>query len=310
MRSPINHSELIRPMLAAPTKPADHANLRFPLLGSPKIDGVRALCRLNPESGKPELVSRTLKLIPNKYTQQRYARFEYVGLDGELAVGNPYDKNLMQQTTSGVMSEDGEPDVMWHIFDKWDIHEPYAFRAQRAKSICFVYNEVLTWVPHILLRDITQLRAQEEAWVNMGYEGMMLRLGDSPYKQGRSTLREGYLLKVKRFEDSEAVIIGYVEQQRNDNEATLDERGYTKRTTHAAGKTAAGVLGAIQVRDCVSGVEFDIGTGFTAEQRRNLWDGRIHLVGQVITYKHFNIGVVDKPRFPVFKAFRDRRDMS
>jgi DNA ligase-1 len=259
--------------------------------------------------GSPKLVSRTLKPIPNKYTQERYARFEFVGLDGELVVGNPTDKNLMQQCTSGLMSEDGEPDVMWHIFDKWDVDEAYAHRAQRAKSICFVYDEVLSWVPHKLIRSLEEMDAQEEAWVNEGYEGMMLRSPTGPYKQGRSTLREGHLLKIKRFQDDEAVIIGYVEQNRNDNEATLDERGYTKRSTHIAGKQAAGILGALQVRDCKTGVDFDVGTGFTAEQRKNLWDGRNYLIGQVITYKHFAVGVVDKPRFPVFKAFRDRRDM-
>lgn len=265
---------------------------------------------MNPATGKPELVSRTLKLIPNKYTQERYARWEFVGLDGELVVGQPTDKNLMQQTTSGVMSEDGEPDVTWHIFDFWPSQEHYMFRAQQAKSICNVYDEVLKWVPHIKIDSLAAMDAQEEKWVNEGYEGMMLRDPYGPYKQNRSTLREGYLLKIKRFEDSEAVIIGYVEQNRNDNEATIDERGYTKRSTHAAGKTAAGILGAIQVRDCKSGVEFDIGTGFNAEQRKNLWEGRQYLIGQVVTYKHFAVGVVDKPRFPVFVAFRDRRDMS
>lgn len=307
MRRPLM-TTLIRPMLAAPTKKDDWANFRFPMLASPKIDGIRALVVV--VDGKPTLVSRTLKPIPNKFTQKRYARWEFVGLDGELVVGNATDKNLMQQCTSGVMSEDGEPDVMWHIFDKWDVTgEPYAHRAQRAKGICHVYDEVLTWVPHIVVRDLTAMQAQEERWVNEGYEGMMLRDPEGPYKQNRSTLREGYLLKIKRFQDDEAVIIGVIEQNRNDNEATVDERGYTKRSTHAAGKVAAGILGAITVRDIKTGCEFEIGTGFTAEQRKNLWEARQHLIGQVVTYKHFAVGVVDKPRFPVFKAFRNRRDM-
>lgn len=301
--------QLSRPMLAAPTKQADRPNLRFPTLASPKIDGIRAICWINPDTGKPQLVSRKLKEIPNRFTQQRYARWEFVGLDGELVVGNPTDKNLMQQTTSGVMSEDGEPDVTWHVFDKWDVDEVYAHRAQRAKSICQVYDEVLTWVPHILIRDLAAMDAQEEKWVNEGYEGMMLRSPSGPYKQNRSTLKEGHLLKIKRFEDGEAIVLNAIEQYRNDNEATTDELGYTKRSTHAAGKVAAGVLGAISVRDIQTGVEFEIGTGFTAEQRRNLWEGRRYLPGQLVKYKHFAVGVVDKPRFPTFVGFRDKRDM-
>jgi len=35
----------------------------------------------------------------------------------------------------------------------------------------------------------------------------MLRHPQSPYKQGRSTPKEAYLLKVKRFSDGEAVIV-------------------------------------------------------------------------------------------------------
>ena len=302
--------ELKRPMLASPTKQADLQRLRFPVLGSPKIDGVRATCRINPETNMPELVSRTLKPIVNKYTQQKFARWEFVGLDGELVVGEPSDKNLMQQTTSGVMSIDGEPDVRWFIFDKWNSDEAYKHRATIAKSVCLAYKELhVVWVPHILIKNLNELEAREDIWVKEGYEGMMLRDPDGPYKQNRSTLREGYLLKVKRFEDGEAEVIGVTEQETNTNEATTDERGYTKRSTHQAGKVGAGTLGALRVRDCISKVEFDIGTGFTAEQRKNLWEGRQFLIGKIATYKHFAIGVVDKPRFPVFKAFRDRRDM-
>lgn len=305
--------ELIRPMLAVALKPKDMASVALPTLASRKIDGIRALCRANPETGKPELVSRTLKLIPNKATQERFAHKEYIGLDGELVVGNPFDKNLMQQTTSGVMSEDGDPKANWHVFDKWDWpKEPYYSRAAQAKNLVHEWEMLnpdcgLVWVPHHVVNSLDEIYALEETWVNEGYEGMMLRHPMSPYKMNRSTLREGYLLKVKRFEDDEAVIIGVKEQETNNNEATTDERGFTKRSTHQANKTAAGMLGAVLVRG-ISGrwndVEFEVGTGFTKEQRVNLWEGRNYLTGKVICYKHFPVGVKDKPRFPTFKAFR------
>lgn len=303
--------ELGRPMLAAPTKPGDLRVLRFPMLGSRKIDGVRALCRRNSTTGKPELVSRTLKLIPNRYTQQLFARESFVGLDGELCVGNPNDKHLMQQTTSGCMKFEGEPDVTWWVFDKWDSEEPYHNRAKFAKELCGSMGDEsrVKWLGQSLLRDYEELEQYEESCVNDGYEGVILRAPFAPYKQNRSTLKQGYMLKVKRFEDGEAVVIGWKEQQRNDNEATTDARGYTKRSTHAAGKTDAGVLGALCVRDCKTGIEFDIGTGFTYEQRVNLWQGRKYLIGKIVKYKHFTIGVKDKPRFPIFVSFRDPRDL-
>lgn len=231
-------------------------------------------------------------------------------MDGELVVGNPWDKNLMQQTMSGVMSRDGEPKVKWYIFDKWDLPDlKYKHRAWEAKIKAERGSPHVIWVPHRAIYNQEDLKEFEENAVHLGYEGIMLRAPHGPYKQGRSTLREGYLMKVKRFEDGEAEVIGFKEQMRNDNEATTDARGYTKRSTHADGKTAADALGALSVRDLVTKVEFDVGTGFTAEQRKNLWEGRKYLIGKIVKYKHFPVGVKDLPRFPTFVGFRDRRDM-
>jgi DNA ligase-1 len=296
--------ELRRPMLAASTKAEDLTRLPFPMLASPKIDGVRALV----VGGR--LVSRTLKLIPNKYVQELFGRPEYEGLDGELTVGPANDHNVMQATMSGVMSEDGMPNVMWNVFDDWTRSEGfesrYASVEQRVKAIG---NKYMLAVPHIVIPNLDALRFVEEKILENGYEGVMLRSLNGPYKQGRSGLREGYLLKVKRFTDAEAVVLGTVELNHNRNVKTKDERGFSKRSTHKAGKEAAGVLGCLRVKDVETGVEFDVGTGFTWEQRVTLWANREGLVGLLIKYQHFAIGSVDKPRFPIFLGFRDRRDV-
>lgn len=305
---------LRRPMLAAPTKKADLQTLQYPLLASPKIDGVRAV------NVNGRLVSRTLKAIPNRHTYGLFSNLKLHGLDGELCVGRPYDKNLMQQTTSGVMSVDGEPDVTWWVFDDWTLgkapfHDRFGVAKHRAVTLQNVPVLPVRFVPHVLLTNYEQLVIFEEAAVNKGFEGIMLRSLDGPYKQNRSTLREGYLLKVKRWIDAEIEITGFKEQQRNENEAVKDERGYTKRSTHKEGKVDAGVLGAIigtvvTKDDQFYGVEnIEVGTGLTAEQRRNLWEGRKYLIGKIVKFKYFGIGLKDKPRFPTFVSFRDRRDM-
>lgn len=232
------------------------------------------------------------------------------GLDGELAVGNPFDKNLMQQTMSGVMSRDGEPDVVWYVFDRWDRAFHYGVRAAEAKRAVQEFNSPhVKWLSQKLISDVAALQAYEEEALNLGYEGLIIRDPIGPYKQGRSTLKQGYMLKIKRFADDEAEVIGVKELMHNDNEATIDERGYTKRSTHQDNKRASGMLGAFTVRCLRTGTEFDVGTGFTQEQRINLWEGRAYLIGKIIKYKHFPIGVVDKPRFPTFVGFRDRRDL-
>jgi DNA ligase-1 len=69
-------------------------------------------------------------------------------------------------------------------------------------------------------------------------------------------------------------------------------------------------LGSLLVRDLKSKVEFEIGTGFTEQQRVELWLDRMNLRGKLVKYKSQPVGVKDKPRFPVFLGWRDRRDLS
>lgn len=295
-----------RVMLAVKAKKFE--DLNYPLLASPKIDGVRATNKHG------VLVSRTMTAIPNKEVQRIFGGPEYHGLDGELVVGAPNHPNCMQTTLSGVMTRDGEPDVWWYIFDGWDVDRPYYDRARRVKErLASVRSPRVLWLPQTLIHNPKDLYAYEEDRLNQGYEGVILRAPHGPYKQNRSTLKEGLMLKVKRFEDSEAEILGAYEQMKNNNEATVDARGYTKRSTHAANKEASGVLGGFNVRDVYSGVEFEIGSGFTLEQRKNLWASWLkypqHVKGKIVKYKHFPIGVVDKPRHPIFLGFRDKRDM-
>lgn len=296
---------LLRPLLAAKTTDADLQRLRYPMLLSPKIDGIRALV----VEGK--LVSRSMKEIPNRHTQALFGRPELDGLDGELVVGSPYDKNLMQQTTSGVMSFGGNPNVMFYVFDRWNSPAEYMHRHNSAVAISdrFMYEGVCPLI-HRFVNSYDELLEAEQKYLSHGYEGVMLRDPAGRYKQGRSTVREGILLKVKRFHDAEAVVIDYEPLYRNENAQTLDERGYSKRSTHQANKVADDCLGSVTVRCIQSGQEFSIGSGFTEDQRWNLWAEREGLLGRIVKYKSFkNAGVKDKPRFPIFLCFRDPRDM-
>jgi DNA ligase-1 len=137
----------------------------------------------------------------------------------------------------------------------------------------------------------------------------MLRSYEGPYKQGRSTENEGYLVKVKRFEDSEAEILGAFEEMHNDNAKETNELGRTKRSTAQAGLIPSGVLGGFDVRDLKTGVEFSVGSGFTAEMKAEYWQARENLVGSIIKYKHFPSGGKDKPRHPIFLGMRSKEDM-
>lgn len=297
-----------RPMLAAKASEQELKDLfkrGHSFLLSPKIDGIRALVV------NGQLVSRTMKPIRNYHTQALFGRPELEGLDGELVVGNPWDKNLMQQTSSGVMSYAGRPAVSFHVFDKWNEYKGFGFRIAATNELAWKTNQPVAIVLHKLVRSYEQLLEMETEYLSLGYEGVMLRHPNGPYKQNRSTLKEAYLVKVKRFEDSEAIVTGAAPLYRNLNAATIDERGYTKRSHSLDGKAPDDLLGTLTVRDISSGQEFSVGSGFTETQRRELWaQGIDNLLGRIVKYKSFkNAGVKDAPRHPIFLGFRDVEDL-
>lgn len=276
--------------------------MTYPLLLSPKLDGIRCLI-INGVA-----VGRSLKPIPNKHVQRLFGRPELNGLDGELIVESPTAKEVFQATSSGVMSIEGEPEVTFWVFD--DFTESGAFhRRLRTAHRRVKKQKFCEDVPHHIISSEDELLSMEVDYLELGYEGVMLRHPDGPYKHGRSTAKEGWLLKLKRFEDGEARIIGFRALMHNANEAKRNELGYLERPSHKAGKVYKQTLGALIVKDLKTGVEFDIGTGFTADQRQLLWSMGDNLIGRIVKYKSQPTGVKEKPRFPVFLGFRDAVDM-
>lgn len=301
------------PMLAATCD--DKAALVYPLLASPKLDGVRATVR------DGVLMSRSLKPIPNRQVQEMFAKLDLPeGLDGELILGDPTAKDeagkslAYLRTVSAVMRKDTPfADLSELVFYTFDIDregQPFNVRIKHVANVAVQAHDAhLGYLKHETIHNAEELLAYEDAALDQGYEGVMVRSLGGPYKHNRSTAKEGYLLKVKRFVDSEAVIVGVQELQHNENAATQNELGHTERSSHKAGQVAAGVLGALVVRDLTTGVEHKIGTGFTAKDRAELWAQREEIVGRIVKYKYFPQGSKDKPRFPVWLGWRAKEDM-
>ena len=290
--------EKFKPLLA---DPVDFDKLQFPCVVSPKLDGIRAV---NLGEG---LVSRNMKPIKNKFTQQLFGGSEFKFFDGELIVGDPTAKDCYGVTNSGVMSVEGQPKVTYYVFDHFEhpnaeFHVRFDFLLERTHEMNI--PELIKVVPHQLVESMDDLLAVETTYLQQGYEGLMIRSRTGRYKFGRSTAKEGILLKLKRFVDNDAVIIGFEELLSNQNEAGTDALGRTERSSHKDGMVQMDTLGALQVKDTETGILFNIGTGFTAEMRKDIWMNRDKYMGQMLKYKSFQIGVKDKPRFPVFLGWR------
>lgn len=293
---------LLRPMLAADCK-GDLSVLRFPLLASFKLDGIRCLI----VNGKP--VSRTLKPIRNRFVNQYLSSHDLPSLDGELIVGSATDPNAMQNTTSGVMSADGEPDFTYHVFD---LHcSPARFHGRYASLLEVGLPPRVVVHQHQYLRTVAELEDMEEQALTAGYEGLIVRDPLGTYKANRATIKEGGMTKLKQFVDAEAIVIGAEELMHNANEPTTNALGYTERTSHLANQVGMGTLGSLHVRLLSDpACTFHIGSGFTAAQRAQLWAERENLPGRLARFKSFTAsGIKDKPRHPVFLGFRDPEDL-
>lgn len=286
-----------KPMLA---DSVDLSILKYPVLVSPKLDGVRATII----GGEP--LTRSLKKIPNLQVRNTFK--VDAPLDGEFIVGDPTSKSVFRDTMK-VVSAFTAP-IHGLRFFAFDIvaANHFAERIQLVDQLCGT-GELFIPVPHILIDDEHELLRIEDKCLEEGYEGLMIRDPKGLYKYGRSTVREGALLKMKRRSQSEALVIGFQEQMHNANEAKLDNLGYTERSSHQANLVPTGVLGALEVRDTTSGVEFNIGTGFTAADRAEIWRKRQEYIGSVCTYEFLPVGVKDKPRHPVFLGWRMKEDV-
>jgi len=294
------NAQIAKPMLAGKCERPDA--LSFPVLATPKLDGIRCL-----KVGGRAL-SRSFKPISNRYAREWIEANLPDGVDGELMLRG----GTFNQTASAIGARDGQPDFVFHVFDLVveGIDQRYDHRMANLEYWKMTSPHVEKVLP-VKIHNAAELAEYEEQCLALGYEGVMVRDSGGPYKCGRSTEREGYLLKIKRFEDAEAVVLSTYEGQTNQNEAGVDAFGRTKRSMAQAGMIGRGELGGFIVRALESGVEFRLGYNHVLGgiDRVSLWLRRESLVGKLVKFKHQPSGAKEAPRFPKFIGFREAWDM-
>lgn len=301
-----------RPMLAASLlKPTDKHDdetilramhkLKYPVLATLKKDGIRAL-RLN-----GSLLSRTLKPIPNKSIRERSLILPG-GFDMEL--WNPlltYD-----EIESIVMSREHprSGEIQFHVLDWFNKELIYSDRCYFIRDYCLELNRPDVDFSHPVLCEynfeLMDFFYQSE---KENGEGICFRTLSSPYKQGRSTLKEQYLVKLARFITGEAVIVGFEEQMENGNSSKRNAVGMMDRSSAKDGLMGKNTLGALWVRDIKTNQEFKIGTGFDDKTRRTIWNNKKEYMNKIVSYQHKPHGQKLLPRCPSYKGLRKEIDI-
>ncbi len=304
-----------RPM-KAPGEPITNFQLKgidYPLYGSPKLDGIRAL------ADGTQVLSASLKRIGNQHVQDCLGHPRYRGLDGELVVGLPYcvdeEDDVFYRTSGPIRKRSGQPDFKFYVFDHFaNPKAPY-----ESRWVDYVKNgSRIDELEHVVVLEQRLLNTPEEVLeyeaecVAKGYEGIMIRSGSAHYKEGRATLKEELIFKRKPIADDEAEIVGFYEQLENLNEKVVNELGTSSRSGHKENKVPKGTLGGFILKSDLWDDTFNCGTiiGGTIAFRKEVWENQDKYLGKIVKYKYQKYGSIDKPRQPRMKGFRDLSDMT
>jgi DNA ligase 1 len=233
---------------------------------SEKLDGVRAYW-----DGR-HLISRQ----GNRFAAPAWftAGFPDTPLDGELWMGRGTFDEL-----SGTVRQQTPDDAQWRKvrYMVFDMPVPDLTFDERLARLTQLITEQgidqLQLVKQYKVNNEQALMDDLEQVVARGGEGLMLHRGTSRYRAARSD----DLLKLKTYEDAEAVVIA-----------------------HLPGKGKyQGMMGALLV-EMPDQRRFKIGTGFSDAQRADSPP-----IGSTITYKYFGKTSTQLPRFASFLRVRD-----
>ena len=270
---------------------------------SPKLDGIR--CALWQDVGPR---TRSFKEIPNPYVKNwlnrirdrmlpQMGRLGILALDGEIVVGSPRDGSTWSRTSSLVMSTTNLPKhtVAYRVFDGIPEKDLPWIQRFGAARFAMKHSGVADLNALVLRhRQTTHPIDELDHYVDLGYEGAMLRNQYGRYKHGRSTQHEGLLVKMKKWDYHESTIVDVEELMHNTNEAVRGEDGKLRRSKSQDGLEGREMLGALVLADGTR-----LGTGFTDEQRQEYWD--MAMEGRAVRYKALPpVGKEGKPRHPVF----------
>jgi len=210
----------IRPMLAQPfSKHGD--KIEFPCYAQPKLDGIRCIAVVGPESRAVTLWSREQKpIVAVPHIAEAVAELclpPGTVLDGELYnhdLRSDFEKIVSAVRKADVVDEETAKLIQYHVYDipRTPDFGSLGFDDRHDHLVVKVLNDpdgpVLVRVHTIHINDKDELLSYFESCRRNGYEGCMARSAGAEYEEGK---RSYHLQKLKEFEDAEFPIVGVEE---------------------------------------------------------------------------------------------------
>ena len=252
----------------------------------PKLDGIR--CFAIVENNEAKLFARSGKLITN-FDDTIGSALVDLGdgcYDGEL-MGEDFIAIMRQAYRKENVDQEGTYVALFDFLplDEWktnktimttkDRYHELIARISRCKKSDYVKS-----VDRFLVdSSYSEIMKLHNTFVSNGYEGAMVKTIDAPYNFGRSY----DIMKVKEFHDADL---------------------YIESIEEGSGRHA-GRAGAVVVD--FKGTKVKIGSGFSDDERINIWNDQDSFIGRMIEVRYQEVTPDGSLRFPTFVCFRNDR---
>lgn len=261
----------------------------FPYFSQPKLDGVRCLVSedgMQTRNGKAFVSSPHIREALAEF----FEKFPDVIIDGELY--NHELKDDFEKIISLARKTKPTPEnilesrdlVQYHVYDVIT-EEPMTYSERKKFIETNILGEFASIhvVPSVVINNLEEAEAKLGEYLELGYEGQMLRIDAIPYEHRRSTS----LLKHKVFEDGEYVIVEIIEGKGN----------------------WAGCAKALMIQ-LPDGSTQQSGMRGNFAKGKEILENKDAYVGTEVTIRYQNITSDGKLRFPVAIAFwKGKRDV-
>lgn len=228
---------------------------------SEKLDGIRGYW-----DGEKFYTKNGNEINAPKWFMKNFPPF---ALDGELWSKRD-DFEFIQNTVLDKVPSKNWEKITYNIFEVPNAKGDFLSRLQESKKWFDLH-------PNLHVKIIKQVKCKDEAdllkylnsIVALGGEGVIVKDPTKPYDTGRSS----HILKVKKVHDMEGKVIGH----------NLRENGTLKSLV-------------LQLKN---GITFNLGNGFTKEQRINY-----PKLGKIVTFQYYDFTKKGKPKFASFLRIR------
>lgn len=270
-----------------------------------KVDGLRSTVI------DGEIKTRSMKSWPNKGIDERMKALREMSISTNLYIDGEFDsESTTFNDLSGIFRSFDKPlpdDLVFKIFDIYDPCHPNLEALDRWYSASSLFIE--NCLPMLNLEWPKSFDELFEEALTDGYEGLMVKRKDAPYKLGRGTYKQGIIYKMKPYETFDCVVTGFEQATvvREGAEKTINELGRSVTSKKKADRVPIESCSALWVDFFGKPLKVSLAS-LKHPERVEVWKDRDQLLNKYVEFKGMMIGAKDLPRHPMYIRWREDKD--